>query len=310
MSFRIVFMGTPDFAVPCLERLIQDGHEIVGVFSQPDRPKGRGNHLEPTPVKKAALQHDVPVFQPTKLKDGTALALLQELAPDLIVVVAYGRILPKEILEVPPLGCINVHASLLPRWRGSAPIQWSIISGDEQTGVSTMYMAEELDAGDIIFQSATPIGTEETAGALFERLSQMGAELISKTVVALGEKSAPRIPQNTYQVTYAPMLEKQMGLLDFNQESKKTCQLIRGVSPWPGAYCFLNGERLVVKQGVTREDYSGTPGEILNAKELIVGTKDGAVQFLTVQPAGKKEMTGSAYSAGRRLQGGEIFTQG
>ncbi|MFR9191289.1 MAG: methionyl-tRNA formyltransferase [Anaerotruncus massiliensis (ex Togo et al. 2019)] len=211
---RIVFMGTPGFAVPCLARLLDDGHEVAGVFTQPDKPRGRGYKLMPPPVKELALERGLPVYQPAKMRDGEALSILRELSPELVVVVAYGKILPKEILELPKYGCVNVHGSLLPRWRGAAPIQWSVIAGDAEGGVTTMYMAEGLDTGDMILRRATPIGPDETSDELYERLAALGAQALSETVTLIAAGRAPREPQDDAASCYAPMLSKELAEID------------------------------------------------------------------------------------------------
>lgn len=225
-------MGTPDFAVPTLRALLGSTHEVVGAFSQPDRPKGRGYKLVPPPVKELALSHGVPVYQPVKMRDGTALEILKKLKPDVIVVAAYGRILPKEILELPAYGCINVHASLLPRYRGAGPVQWSVINGEKITGVTTMFMGEGLDTGDILEQTQTAIGSEETAGELMDRLADLGAQLLLHTLTLLESGKAVRTVQDEALATYAPMLQKSDGELDFSQPAQKLHDRIRGVSPW------------------------------------------------------------------------------
>lgn len=301
---RIVFMGTPDFAVPSLERLVQDGHQVLGVFAQPDKPKGRGYKLAPPPVKVAAEALGLPVYQPAKLRDGEALALLQQLQPQVIVVVAYGKILPKELLELPEKGCINVHGSLLPRYRGAGPIQWSIIRGDAVTGVTTMYMAEGLDSGDMILKKETPIGEEETYGELSERLALLGAEAISETLKLLESGTAPRIPQQEEEVTLAPMLNKELALLDFSRPAKELHCLIRGLSPWPVAYTFLDGNLLKVHRATVAQGYQGQPGELLDKKRFIVACGQGALEFLEVQPAGGKRMEAAAFLRGKQLEPG------
>ena len=305
MPLRVVFMGTPEFAVPCLERIIADNHEVCGVFCQPDRPRGRGMALLPPPVKQTALQHDIPVFAPVKLRDGQALEILRDLAPDIIVVVAYGRILPTEILELAPMGCINVHASLLPRWRGAAPIQWSIIDGDATTGVTTMHVCKELDCGDIILTSETDIAPDETSGQLFARLSQMGADLLCQTLDLLQKGTAPRTPQDHSQATLAPPIEKSMARLDFTATPQQFCNLVRGLNPAPGAVARFGAEAqlpLKVHRAVPAPDFAGAPGEILHRGRLIVGCGGGAVELLSVQPQGKKPMDGSAWLNGLRGQ--------
>ncbi|MDL2233568.1 methionyl-tRNA formyltransferase [Ruminococcaceae bacterium OttesenSCG-928-L11] len=297
---RAVFMGTPDFAIPCLERMIRDGHEIAAVFCQPDRPKGRGYKLVPPPVKVLAEEQGIPVHQPVKMRDGTVAALLQDIAPDVIVVVAYGRILPPDILAIPRYGCVNVHASLLPKLRGAAPIQWSIINGDAVTGVTTMFMAEGLDTGDAILRRETPIGAEETAGELFERLSAMGADCLSETLPLLESGNCPRTPQDDSLATYAPMIGKDMAFLDFSRPAEELCCLIRGLNPSPVAKTCFEGKLIRVLKARPVPDFSGAPGEILDNKRFIVACGDGAIEFTSVQPEGKKCMDASAFICGRR----------
>jgi len=305
---KIVFMGTPDFSVPCLERIIADNHKVVGVFCQPDRPKGRGMALEFPPVKKAALQEGLPVFQPLTLGDGEALQVLRGLAPDVIVVVAYGRKLPASILELPPMGCINGHASILPRWRGAAPIQWSLISGDEVTGVTTIFMSETLDGGDIILTQQTKIEPDETSGQLFERLSVMCAELTSQTLLRIEDGSAPRIPQDIALATSAPPIKKNMARLDFNAHPTDFCNFVRGMNPWPGAVASFAGAPIKIHKAVLAPDFSGAQGEILHPKRLIVACGDGAVELVTVQAQGKKPMDGGAWRNGLRNAHSEGFS--
>ena len=300
---RIVFMGTPDFAVPCLARLLADGHELAGVFTQPDKPKGRGYKLAPPPVKVLAQEHGIPVYQPEKMKDGRALEILRGLMPELIVVVAYGRILPKEILELPKYGCINVHGSLLPRWRGAAPIQWSVISGDQLAGVTTMYMAEGLDTGDMILSRSTPIGPEETSGELYERLAQLGAELLSETVALVAQGNAPRTPQDDACSCYAPMLTRELARLDFTKPAAGVRSLICGMNPWPVAHTRLAGKVLKVYRARLAEG-SGTPGEVLDGKRLVVACGGGAVELLEIQAEGGKRMLAADYLRGHPVQAG------
>jgi methionyl-tRNA formyltransferase len=299
-------MGTPDFAVPCLEALIDDGHHIQAVFSQPDRPKGRGYKLSPPPVKELAQAHEIPVYQPTKLKDGQVAAFLRALAPDLAVVVAYGRLLPADILSAPRLGCVNVHASLLPRLRGAAPIQWSVIGGDNVTGVTTMYMDAGLDTGDLILARETPIGPDETAGELFDRLSALGARVLRDTIGLIESGTAPRMRQDDTRATYAPMIDKGMAILDFNKTPKEICCLVRGLNPAPMAKTTLDGKLIKILAAAPVPEILGKPGAILDTQRFIVACKDGAVEFLTVQPEGKKAMSGADFIRGKRLQGGEM----
>ncbi|WP_066453004.1 methionyl-tRNA formyltransferase [Anaerotruncus rubiinfantis] len=301
---RIVFMGTPDFAVPCLARLIADGHEIAGVFTQPDKPKGRGMKLCPPPVKELALERNLPVYQPEKMKDGAALQILRELKPELIVVVAFGRILPKDILDLPPYGCINVHGSLLPRYRGAAPIQWSVLNGDETAGVTTMYLAEGLDTGDMILKKETPVGPEETSGELFDRLSVLGAEALSETVALIAAGKARRTPQDDSLSCYAPMLTKQDAKIDFTKSAREVHNLVRGMSPWPVAHTTLDGKTLKVHRTRTAEG-SGAPGEVLeDGRRLVVACGEGAVEFLEIQAEGSRRMAAADYLRGHPVMKG------
>jgi methionyl-tRNA formyltransferase len=305
---NIVFMGTPDFAVPCLAAILQAGHAVKGVFCQPDRPRGRGQKPAYPPVKVLAAQHNLPVFQPETLRDEAVTAQLRALAPDLIVVVAYGKILPAEILALPPLGCVNIHASLLPHLRGAAPIQWSVLGGDTETGVTSMYMAKGMDTGDVILQRKTPIGAEETAGELFGRLSALGADCLSETIPLLASGRAPRTPQDPAQVSYAPMITKEMAVLDFALPASTIINWVRGMNPAPMARTLYNGQLLkVLKAAAAPGEYAGAPGELLDRKRLIVGCADGAVELLCVQPQGKKEMSGAAFLNGYRLTPGDRF---
>lgn len=300
---RIVFMGTPDFAVPCLQRLLADGHEVPAVFTQPDKPVGRHAVLTPPPVKQLALSHGIPVYQPTKMRDGTVAALLRELAPDCLVVVAYGRILPQEILDVPPRGCVNIHGSLLPRYRGAAPIQWSVIRGETVTGVTSMFMDAGMDTGDIIDTLTTPIGENETAGELFERLAPLGARLLSTTLAAIADGTVTRRPQNDAEATMAPMLEKAMGRLDLTRPAQELHNQVRGMNPWPGAFCTAGGKTLKIHETRVAAG-SGAPGTLLCADPVTVACGEGALQLVTVQPEGKPRMAAEAWLRGARLPQG------
>lgn len=299
-------MGTPDFAAPCLRRLLEDGYDVAGVFSQPDRPKGRGYRPAPPPVKELALERGLVVYQPDKMRDGTVLSIFKELRPDLAVVVAYGRILPPELLEAPRLGCVNVHASLLPRLRGAAPIQWAVIGGEKVTGVTTMHMAEGLDTGDIILQRETPIGPEETAGDLFERLSALGADCLSETVPLLLSGTAPRTPQDEALATWAPPIDKAMARLNFQQSPETLCNLVRGLNPSPVAKTSLDGKLVKVLKACPVPG-EGAPGTVLDPGRLVVACGKGAVELITVQPEGKRPMSGADFARGKRLAGGERF---
>ena len=304
---RIVFMGTPDFAVPSLEGLIQAGHTVCGVFCQPDKPVGRHqNKLQAPPVKQAALAHGIPVFQPTKLRDGTALEQLEELAPELIVVAAYGRILPDDILNLPPMGCINVHSSLLPKYRGAAPINWAVINGETETGVTIMDMATELDAGDIIAQVSTPIDSEETVETLHDRLAQLGGELLVKTVADLAAGTAVRTPQDPSQVTFAPLLSRELSPIDWSRSAKDIHNQVRGLVPWPATSTdILNGE--TVKIFAVRETGASTgkvPGTVLAAGKdgIDVACGDGMVlRILELQAPGSRRMAAADYLRGHPL---------
>lgn len=299
-------MGTPDFAVPSLQRLIDMGQDIAGVFAQPDKPKGRGYQMMPPPVKELALKHNLPVFQPAKMRDGEALGIIKELAPDLIVVVAYGKILPKDILDAPKLGCINVHGSLLPKYRGAGPIQWSIINGEEVTGVTTMFMAEGLDTGDMILKMETPIGEEETAGELFDRLCIIGADCLEQTIKLFESgKPVPREVQDGAKSSYAPMLDKELSKLDFTKSARELHNLIRGVSPWPVAHTVFRGKLLKVHKARIAYDFTGKVGTILDEKRMIVGCGDDAIELLEVQAEGAKRLPASDFMNGKRIQMGE-----
>ena len=297
---RIVFMGTPEFAVPSLRTLLEfPGAEVVGVFTQPDRPKGRGNKLTPSPVKQAALEAGIPVFQPERIRK-TGVEALRELKPDLCVTAAFGQILSREILEIPPLGNINVHASLLPRHRGAAPIAYAIMAGDKKTGVTTMMMDEGIDTGDILMQQETEIGESETCAELTERLGQIGAETLRATLQALTEGTLKQIPQKNEEMTYDPMLTKEMGTTDFTGSADSVRGLINGLNPWPCVSIPWGGERLKLLRAAGAEG-TGTPGEILLADPkggLVVACGEGAVRILEVQAPGGKRMRAEDYLRG------------
>ncbi len=298
---RLVFMGTPEFAVKSLRELAECGeHKIAAVFTQPDKPRGRGHNLTVPPVKELAEKLGVPVLQPAVLRDGQALAGLKELAPEIIVVAAYGKILPREILELPKFGCVNVHASLLPRLRGAAPVNWSIINGDEKTGVTIMQMAEGLDSGDIISQAEILIEEADTAGTLLEKLGILGAELLCDTLREISGGAAVRTPQNHEEATYAPMLDKKLANIDFeNTEPQALCNLVRGLNPAPCAFTRLDGKVVKVLEARPAQGFYGNPGEALDQKRLVVGCKAGAVELVTVSPEGKRPMSGEEFLRGR-----------
>ena len=302
---RIVFMGTPDFAAASLDALLKNGYNIAGVFTQPDKAKGRGMEISFSPVKELALKNEIPVFQPAKMRDGAALSILQSLKPDLVVVVAYGRILPDDILSVPPLGTINVHGSLLPRYRGAAPIQWSVLNGDEKTGVTTMYLSSEMDAGDIIFSEETEIGEYETSGELYDRLKKLGAELLIKTVRAIEAGCAPRTPQDETQATYVSMLDKSLSPLDFTKPARAVVKWVCGLQPWPVASAELGGVVLKIYSAwLTHRHTGAVPGSIVSTGKdgIEIACGDGETVLLTeVQAPGKKRMPAEDYLRGHKL---------
>lgn len=300
-------MGTPDFAVPSLQALLDAGHEVCAVYTQPDKPQGRKQVLTAPPVKELALQHHIPVYQPATLKNEDEQAKLRALAPDAIIVVAYGKLLPKAVLDIPPRGCINVHGSLLPRWRGAAPIQWSVIAGDQKAGVTTMQMAEGLDTGDMLLTYETEIGARETAGELFDRLAQAGAALLVETLEKL-DSITPR-PQDDSQSCYAHMLDKQMAVIDWAKSAHEIDCLIRGLSPWPVALTTLDGARLKI---YAAEPVSGTgkPGEVLESdpkKGLTVACGEGALALYEVQLVGGKRMQSADFLRGHAISKGTIL---
>lgn len=303
---KLVFMGTPAFAVPSLKALVEAGHEIAGAFTQPDKPKDRGMKLQPTPVKGYALSVGLPVYQPEKLRDGQALAVLRDLAPELIVVAAYGKLLPVDILELPPLGCVNVHSSLLPRYRGAAPINWAILNGESESGVTIMHMAEGLDTGDIIAQRATPISLEDTASTLHDRLADLGAELLAESVDALSKGTAQRIPQDDALSCYAPMLSKELSRMDWSRTARQLHDQVRGLIPWPSAVTEIDGVRCKIwRTRLTGERSGKAPGTVVQAdkKGLKLVCGDGQVlQIEELQPDGKKRMAATAFLLGHPIR--------
>lgn len=300
---RVVFMGTPDIAATCLKRILADGFDVVGVYTQPDRPKGRGMKLVASPVKQVALDAEIPVFQPENFREEETVQQLRDLKPDVCAVVAYGRILPQKVLDVPTFGCINIHASLLPKYRGSAPYQWAVLDGLKETGVTAMYLVREMDAGDIIDTRKTPIGENETAGELLDRLAVLGAELLSKTLsrFAAGERVVGT-PQEESLVSYAPMLEKTMCPIDWSKTAQQVHDHVRGLHPWPVATMELG--RTLFKVHETRVvPGSGAPGKILelNKNGLVVACGEGAVEIRSLQAQGGKRMAAPDYFRGHPL---------
>lgn len=306
---RIVFMGTPEFAVPCLQKLIDCGHEVTGVFTQPDKPQGRKMILTPPPVKVLAENNGIKVYQPQKMRDGTALEMLREANPELVIVVAYGKILPKEILEFPKYGCINIHASLLPLLRGAAPIQWSVINGFAKTGVTSMQMDEGLDTGDMLIKGEIEIGENETAGELHDRLSALGAEILEKTIDALLKGELTPTQQNHEEFTYAPMLSKELSPVDWNMSASEIHNKIRGLSPWPSANTTLGGKKIKLHKTVLAPEKGSGAGKIVVAdKRLVVACGDGnCVEILELQAEGKKAMNAADFLRGNAVEVGSFM---
>ncbi len=306
---RIIFMGTPEFAAPAIDALLAAGHEIAAVFSQPDKPKGRGYSMTPPPVKVKALEYGIPVYQPKSMRDGEALKIFNEIKPDVGVVIAYGKILPQEILDAPAYGCINVHASLLPKYRGAAPIQWSVIDGEPKTGVTTMQMDAGLDTGDMLLVSETDIAPDETAGELHDRLSAMGAALIVKTLDALAKGGLKPQKQDDSRSCYAKMLTKELCAVDWSRSAREIHNQIRGLSPWPVATAALEGKKLKLhRSAVSPLDCpEAAPGEIISLDPLTVQCGSGAVELLEIQAEGKKRMLSSDYLRGHRIEKGMVL---
>ena len=304
---RIVFMGTPDFAVPSLQALIDAGHEVCAAYTQPDKPQGRKQVLTPPPVKVLAQQYGIPVYQPATLKDAAEQERLRALEPEAIIVAAYGKLLPKAVLDIPPRGCINVHGSLLPRWRGAAPIQWAVIAGDKTAGVTTMRMAEGLDTGDMLLKYETPIGARETAGELFDRLAQAGAALLVETLERLDDITP--VPQEDSQSCYAHMLDKEMAVIDWAKPAHEIDCLVRGLSPWPVALTTLDGTRLKV-YAAQPVSGAGRPGEVLESdpkKGFVIACGADALRLDEVQLVGGKRMKSADFLRGHAVPGGTIL---
>ena len=307
---RIVFMGTPDIAVGCLQKIIDEKHEILGVVTQPDKPVGRGKKLGMPPVKELALKYDIPVYQPVKARDEEFVKVLKDLNPDLIVVVAFGQILPKSILDIPKFGCVNVHVSLLPKYRGAAPINWVIINGEEKTGVTTMYMDEGLDTGDMILTSEFALDDEITAGELHDIMKEEGAKVLKETIDLIEKGEAPRIKQNHDEFTYAPMMSKSLGQIDYSKSAKDIHNLVRGVNPWPSAYTTYDNQTMKVwKTKVLSETSDKEPGTIISVdKEGIkVSTKDNVILIKEIQMPGKKRVLVEEYIKGNSIEANKIL---
>lgn len=303
-------MGTPDFAVGALDAIVEAGHEVVLVVTQEDKPKGRGKEIQFTPVKEAAIKHGIEVYQPHRVKHEEPVAKLREYNADVFVVAAYGQILSKELLDMPKYGCVNIHASLLPKYRGAAPIQWSIIDGEKVTGVTTQMMAEGIDTGDILDVIEVEIDKEETGGSLFDKLTVAGSEVILTTLKKLEEGTVTRTPQDHSKSTYAKMLDKKMGNIDFEKSAEEIERLIRGLNPWPSAYTAYNGKTLKIwKAEVVDTEYDGSYGQIVDKtkKAIIIKTGKGALAITELQLEGKKRMTTEAFLCGAGFDLGEIL---
>lgn len=317
---KIIFMGTPDFAVSALDALCADGQEVVLAVTQPDRQKGRGRKVIQTPVRICAEKWGVPVFQPARIREPEAIERIRSLAPDLIVVAAFGQILPQELLDIPRLGCVNIHASLLPRLRGAAPIQWAVINGDKETGITLMQMDAGLDTGDILFQEKIPIGPAETGESLYEKLAKLGGEMIVRHLPAIAAGQVTPVPQDDERSSYAPMLRKEMGQIRWSQPADVIERTLRGMLPWPGAYTMLDGHVLKVWRAEKRQlsdppvremaaGREAVPGEVLGSdkKALYVMTGEGALALLEVQAEGKKRMGTDAFLRGTRVEPGTVL---
>ena len=302
---RVVFMGTPDIAATCLSKILEAGHNVVGVYTQPDRPKNRGMKLTFSPVKEVALAHDLPVFQPESFREDDAVEELRALQPDVVAVVAYGRILPQRVLDIPSYGCINIHASLLPAYRGSAPYQWAVLDGLQETGVTAMYLCREMDAGDMIDTAKTPIGENETAGEVLDRLAVLGADLLDKTLRAIQNGTAQRTPQDHSKATYAPMLDKTMCPIDFTKTARQVHNHVRGMNPWPVATMELQGRRFkVYETALLAETSKEAPGSVLGLTKtgLKMACGEGVVEIRVLQAEGGKRMAAPDYFRGHPLE--------
>jgi len=306
---RIVFFGTPEFAIPSLKALLHSEEDVVAIVTQTDKRKGRGRTLSPPPAKEFAMNKGIKILQPTKIKDPVFLKDLSDMDPDIIVVVAYGKILPLQILKLPHLGCINVHASLLPKYRGAAPIQWAIILGEKKTGITTMVMDEGLDTGDILLQEETEITDEDNTETLSKRLSEMGASVLLKTIKGIKDRFLKPIPQ-VGTPSYAPPLKKEDGRIDWSKSAPAIYNFVRGMHPWPGAYCYLNKERIKITRVAVLKG-SGIPRRVekINEGQLIIGTGEGSISIIEIQPEGKRPMYATAFLQGRRIKVGTFFDE-
>ena len=302
---RVVFMGTPDIAATCLEKILADGFNVVGVYTQPDRPKNRGMKLAYSPVKEVALAHSIPVYQPENFREDGDVEQLRALRPDVVAVVAYGRILPQRVLDIPPKGCINIHASLLPAYRGSAPYQWAVLDGCKETGVTAMYLCREMDAGDMIDVAKTSIGENETAGELLDRLAVLGADLLSQTLTKIENNTVNATPQDSSLATYAPMLDKTMCPIDWSKTAQQVHNHVRGMNPWPVAITELGGKRFkIYSTEILEETTNATPGTVLGLTKtgLKMACGDGVIEIRILQAEGGKRMAAPDYFRGHPLE--------
>ena len=308
---KVIYMGTPNFSVGALEAIIKAGHEVVLVVTQPDKPKGRGKAMQASPVKECALSHGIEVFQPTKIRESENVEYLRKFGADIFVVAAFGQILPKSILDMPKYGCVNIHASLLPKYRGAAPIQWAVINGDEVTGVTTMLMNEGIDTGDMIAKKQVRLAEDETGGSLFDRLADTGAELIVETMKMLEEGTAEFTPQNSEEATHTSMISKELGSIEWSKPAAEIERLIRGLNPWPSAYTRLKGKTFKIwKAQVGEVSSSDKPGTIIKIgkDELLVQTGEGALSLIEVQLEGKKRMDVASFLRGCQIEEGIVLT--
>ncbi len=304
---KVVYMGTPEFAVAALDSIVKAGHEVIACFTQPDKPKGRGKALQKTPVKQRAEAYQIPVYQPVKIREEENVQLLQKLAPEIIVVAAFGQILPESILNIPKYGCVNIHASLLPKYRGAAPIEWAILNGETESGVTTMFMEKGLDTGDMLDVARVAITPEDTGASLHDKLAEAGAALILQTMEKLEKGTAQRVKQKDEESCYASMLNKEMGRMDFTKSAAELERLMRGLYPWPCAYTRIDGKNVKLYRAEVTED-SGAPGEIIEVtkKSFTIACGQGALRIKSLQPEGKKAMDAAAYLNGNKLTAGMI----
>ncbi|HOP99258.1 MAG TPA: methionyl-tRNA formyltransferase [Acetivibrio clariflavus] len=308
---KIVFMGTPEFAIPSLDMLLKEGYDVAAVVTQPDKPKGRGNKMSPPPVKEYAMEHGIEVLQPEKVKTEEFVEKIKAINPDLLVTAAYGKILPKSVLDIPKHGCINVHGSLLPKYRGAAPIQWSIINGEKVTGITTMYTDVGMDTGDMLVKAEIEITEDMTAGELHDKLSVLGAEVLKETLKRLENGTLERIPQNDEEATYAPMMTKETGCIDWSKSSREIHNLVRGTNPWPGAYTFYNDKKMKIwmTSVISDEEHDSKAGTILKVSKdgIVVACGLGKLNIKEIQFENARKMSVEEYICGHKIDEGELL---